>query len=142
MNEFNIMVLNVAVIVFIIALIVVGYILYFSVKNSAFPPYDTQCPTYYKVDPTGENCIFDYDTYPTGSTSYPALAKPGNNNNSSSTGANSCETVPISQFNVKGFSSDEVLCAKNRWAQDCGVFWDGVTNNKNACFREHSTLFS
>jgi len=36
MNEFNMIVLNVAVIVFIITLVVVGIILYFSIKNHSF----------------------------------------------------------------------------------------------------------
>ena len=138
MNEFNIMVLNVAVIVFIIALIVVGYILYFTSKNSTFPPYDTQCPTYYRLDETGKICEYD-KTYE--GTSYPALAQSGSNNTTNNQGLE-CSKVPIATFNQSGFSSDEVLCAKNRWAHKCGVYWDGVTNNNNACFRQNSSFFN
>lgn len=133
MNEFNTMVLNVAVIVFIITLVIVGYILYFSTRSSSFPPYDTVCPTYYSIDASGQNCIFDDNVYG-GNENYPSLA--------TSPSTNNCSSVPISTFNKSGFSRDEVLCAKNRWAKRCGVFWDGVTNNQNACFKEHSSLFS
>ena len=140
MNEFNIMVLNVAVIVFIIALIVVGYILYFTSKNSTFPPYDTQCPTYYRLDGTGKNCVFDGETYQ--NPSYPALAHSGSNTDMGKYQGLECSTVPVATFNQSGFSRDEVLCAKNRWAHKCGVYWDGVTNNNNACFRQNSSFFN
>ena len=133
MNEFNTMVLNVAVIVFIIALVIVGYILYFSIRNSSFPPFDTQCPTYYRLDASGQNCKFDESTY-SSSITYPSLAV-------APTSGDNCVTVPVSTFNGNGFSRDEVLCAKNRWARRCGVFWDGVTNNQNACMNSNSSLF-
>ncbi len=104
MNEFNTLVLNIAVIVFIISLVIVGYILYFSIRSSTFPPYDTQCPTYYMLDPSGTHCIFDDKMYPSGTT-YPSLAvSPGSPDN--------CIKVPISTFNQDGFSRDEVMCAK------------------------------
>jgi len=25
------------------------------------------------------------------------------------------------------------LCAKFNWAKECGIVWDGVTNNSKAC---------
>jgi hypothetical protein len=135
MNEFNMLVLNIAIIVFIIALVVVGLILYYSVRNSGFPPFDTQCPTYFKLDASGNNCLFDTVNYPDYSraNNYPALARPP-------TTGNQCNPVPVSTFYANGFTRDEVLCAKNRWSQRCGVFWDGVTNNPQACMRENSTL--
>ena len=133
LNEFNTMVLNVAVIVFIIALVIVGYILYFSVRTTSFPPYETVCPTYYTLDASGQNCIFNGTLYGGSNGNYPSLAK--------SSGDATCITVPVSTFNQSGFSKEEVLCAKNRWAKKCDVFWDGVTNNQNACFKEYSSFF-
>ena len=126
MNEFNMLVLNIAVIVFILTLVIVGIILYFSIKNSEFPPYTTDCPTYYRVD--NSNCVFDDNLYPT-DIDYPALAKPP---------TGECSSVSIVTLNPPGNSKDEVLCTKNRWAKNCGVFWDGVTNNSEACFRSNS----
>jgi len=140
MNEFNMLVLNIASIVFIITLVVVGIILYFTVRNSSFPPFDTQCPTYFRLDASGNNCVFDGISYPNPSGSNergrPAMAQPPTNS--------SCNPVAVSTFYMPGFSRDEILCAKNRWAQRCGVFWDGVTNNPQACYRvnTNNTRFS
>ena len=128
------LVLNIASIVFIITLVVVGIILYYTVRNSSFPPFDTQCPTYFRLDASGNNCVFDDITYPPQSDSdsirpfRPEMAQRPSTNGS-------CNPVAVSTFYMPGFSRDEVLCAKNRWAQRCGVFWDGVTNNPRACYR-------
>lgn len=132
MNEFNVLVLNIAIVVFIITLIVVGVILYYSVNNARNPPFTTACPTYFKLDSSGENCVIDDDTYPSTIT-YPVEASDLDNLRTT------CASVPVSKF--KGTNKDKILCAKNRWAKSCNVFWDGVTNNNSACFREKSTLF-
>lgn len=130
------LVLNIAVIVFIITLVIVGIILYYSVKSSSFPPFDMKCPTYYMVDENGTNCVFNNSLYPSDKTaSYPSLAK------KSSKSDTTCTNVPISTFYKIGYDKDEILCAKNRWAKRCGVFWDGVSNNSSACFKA-STPFS
>lgn len=135
MNDFNMLVLNVAVIVFIITLVVVGIILYFSIQNANFPPFTTQCPTYYTID-ASNNCVFDSKTYNNKSIGFkPSMAIPP------PASRTECNNVPISYFYNKGFSDEEVLCAKNRWAKDCDVFWDGVTNNSNACYNLSSKLF-
>ena len=133
MNEFNMLVLNVAVIVFIITLVVVGIILYFSIRNASFPPFTTQCPTYYYLD-ASNICQFDSNRYVnSGAGFFPSMAvKP--------TG-DGCTSVHSNLFYGNGFSDEEVLCAKNRWATNCGVFWDGVTNNSRACFNMNSSLF-
>ncbi len=127
-------VLNVAVVVFIISLVVVGIILYFSVRNSNFPPYDSQCPTYYKAD-ADNNCVFDNTTYnPSPGNFFPSMAV-------ESTSGSDCTKVPINSFYGDGFSDDEVLCAKNRWAKRCKVYWDGVSNNSRACYNVSNSLF-
>ncbi len=134
MNEFNTMVLNIAIIVFIITLVVVGIILYYSIRNSSFPPFETKCPTYYVLDASGTDCVFNTSAYEgVSSQKYPSLAQPPSDE--------SCTKVSVNKFYQSGFDKDEILCAKNRWAQQCGVFWDGVTNNSNACFRQNSTMF-
>ena len=130
MNEFNLIVLNIAIIVFIITLVTVGIILYHSVNTASFPPIQTVCPTYYKVDGSN-NCIFDKGTYNNNPT-YPSLA---------TLPSNSCNNVPITTFYKSGFSNNEILCEKYKWAKNCNVFWDGVTNNGSACFSQKSTLF-
>ena len=128
MNEFNMLVLNIAVIVFIITLVIVGIILYFSIKNAEFPPYTTTCPTYYKID--GSYCTFDNDTY--NSLNYPVIDYPSNS---------SCYRVPFTYFYQNGLTDDEIICLKNRWAKKCDVFWDGISNNSSACLKSKNSLF-
>ena len=99
------LVLNIASIVFIITLVVVGIILYFTVRNSSFPPFDTQCPTYFRLDASDNNCVFDGISYPNPSGSNergrPAMAQPPTNS--------SCNPVAVSTFYMPGFSRDEII---------------------------------
>lgn len=139
MNEFNLLVLNIASIVLIIALIVVGIILYYSVRDSKFPPFETACPSYYMLDPSGNTCIAP------SSNTVDSLYKqiPGNLSPFSKldTVSPQCVTVPLSKFSGPNFTDADKLCAKKKWAHGCSVFWDGVTNNPNACIKHSDNLF-
>lgn len=132
MNEFNLLVLNIASIVLIIALIVVGVILYYSIRDSKFPPFETACPSYYMLDASGYNCI---------------APSPNNDNNNeyNNFGINildsGCQTVSLSTFSGPNYTDADKLCAKKKWADTCTIFWDGVTNNPNACIKHSDNLF-
>ena len=134
MNDFNKLVLHIATIVFIIVLAIVGIILYYSVRNSKFPPYTTDCPTYYRLDSSGVNCVIDKTSYPSGIL-YPSNTKP-------SSDSASCTSVPVTTFIQKGYTDSDILCKKSQWATNCGVYWDGVTNNSDACSKYTNALFT
>lgn len=132
MNEFNLLVLNIASIVLIIALIVVGIILYYSVRDSKFPPFETACPSYYMLDPSGNTCNVN-----------PEYIKDGSPYNilDSLDATGRCQTVSLATFNPPNSTDADKLCAKKKWADGCSVFWDGVTNNPNACIKHSDNLF-
>jgi hypothetical protein len=134
MNEFNSIVLNIAIVVLIIALIVVGIILYYSIKDSKFPPFETSCPSYYTLDPDGNSCIVNtiYDNENSSNS-------PFNSQNNSM--VSSCTNVPLTKFYQKNYTDSDILCAKKKWASGCSVFWDGVSNNPNACVKHSDSLF-
>tara|TARA_Y100000592_G_C5313624_1_gene241393 strand:+ start:62 stop:472 length:411 start_codon:yes stop_codon:yes gene_type:complete len=135
MDDFNKLVLHIATIVFIIVLAIVGIILYYSVRNSTFPPYTTDCPTYYRLDSSGNNCIPNSEAYPSGIV-YPSNA------NVSPDAPTSCTNVPVTTFIQKGYTDSDILCKKSQWATNCGVYWDGVTNNSDACSKYTNALFT
>lgn len=140
MNEFNLLVLNIASIVLIIALIVVGIILYYSVRDSKFPPFETACPSYYMLDPSGNTCIA-----PSLDVNNLYKQTPGSNSPFSSLDnadtASRCTRVSLATFNPPNSTDADKLCAKKKWADGCSVFWDGVTNNPNACIKHSDNLF-
>ena len=143
MNEFNLLVLNIACVVLIISLIVVGIILYYSIRDSKFPPFESTCPTYYMLDQSGNNCVFNnidsgnQNMYAGSTTDSPYYKL-----NSGQLASNSrCLSVPVSQFYYKNYTDDDILCSKKKWANGCSVYWDGVTNNPNACIKYSDNLF-
>ena len=36
-------------------------------------------------------------------------------------------------FNEVPYNTTNGLCAKYKWAKDCDLTWDGITNNKSIC---------
>lgn len=133
MNDFNNLVLNIAGIVLIGMLIVVGIMLYYASRDQTFPPIETACPTFYQLDTSGNNCIFHstdttHNPYDNSGVEYPYSTQLINQNSQ-------CYTVPLTQFNAQGNTPKDVICAKNKWATSCGVYWDGISNNPHACIK-------
>jgi hypothetical protein len=38
------------------------------------------------------------------------------------------------KYTPQGKDINSGLCAKKQWAINCGVSWDGITNNSNICY--------
>ena len=138
MDEFNLLVLHIATIVLIISLIVVGIILYYSIRDNKFPPFDTSCPSFYQLDTSGNNCIYNkpsnpyfHDHAPNDYLSFTEKINP----------VAECYNVPLSKFYINGATPEDILCEKNKWANGCNVYWDGITNNPNSCIKKKNTLF-
>ena len=86
-----------------------------------FPPTKSNCPDYYvKNTVTGEcedlNELFNHDSKP------------------------ECETVDFNDessfpnLNNTGTGANSAICEKKKWAERCGLNWDGITNNENICY--------
>tara|TARA_B100000925_G_scaffold67112_1_gene45973 strand:+ start:742 stop:1080 length:339 start_codon:yes stop_codon:yes gene_type:complete len=106
MASFQKITIGIAVILLIMCLIFIGYSLYNSKYNTAYPPVAADCPDYW-LDKEGD-CV-----------------------NVKELGSDSCKRNK--NFNTSFWTGDEGLCRKKQWARKCNLTWDGVTNNQNAC---------
>jgi hypothetical protein len=100
----------------IIVLAIMGVILGNYASNQTFPPEYSMCPDYYTID-SSKVCKINSDIYST------VKADCMNKN------------FDDSSYKVKGTGPLSGLCKKKQWANDCGVSWDGITNNADICYK-------
>ena len=105
MNGFQKIVLITAIVVLIIALAFIGFAIS-SATNQVWPPMIPNCPDYWDVDGSG-NCL-----------------------NTLNLGTCNLNNSPMS-FNTSTYTGSNGLCAKYKWANNCGVTWDGITYGVN-----------
>lgn len=105
----------IALIVLIICLAVIGTSLSKSEKDISFPPITPPCP---------DKFTMDADNY-----CNPPLTAP-------SSPVAGCDRNDFSDASFKnpGIGASSGICAKKKWAIDCGVDWDGITNNPDVCY--------
>jgi len=99
----------------IIVLAIMGVILANQNKTIVYPPEINNCPDYYTVS-ASNNCVLN-------STIYSTVDPTCSNKNFSENIYNANGTGPLSG-----------LCEKKKWANNCGVTWDGITNNPDICY--------
>ena len=102
-------VMAIAVVLLIITLIIVGIGLYKATHGADFPPVIAKCPDYWMDFSRGDGSICT---------------------NVKGLGSESCDIVM--DFSSPAYEGDGGLCAKVKWARDCDLTWDGVTNNSKA----------
>ncbi|ADX05887.1 hypothetical protein 162322426 [Organic Lake phycodnavirus 1] len=83
----------------------VAYILKNSKKTYVYPPHINDCPDFYQKNNSG----YCYDKYEIGPYSSEEI----------------CKRVL--------FKAEKTNCDKKKWATDCKVSWDGITNNDGLC---------
>lgn len=106
--EFNFqkMVILVFLIILVITLIIIGLKINDN-KNKDWPPYVANCPDYWvDVSANGSSCL---NSHKLGVCNLPSEGNPNTKN-----------------FNVAPYTGDDGLCKKKKWANGCGVAWDGV----------------
>ena len=103
-------VMTISIIFLVLALILIGIALYRQNhgNNILFPPVISDCPDYWENNST-ENQTICSNVKNLGTCS-------GTHN-----------------FSHSKFLGNSELCNKQKWAKDCGVVWDGITNNSEAC---------
>lgn len=113
--NFQQIVLTIAIIFLIVVLVTIGLILSKASKSEAWPPMVGDCPDYWvDVSGNGAACI---NTHSLGKCNIPS----GKN------------TSPM-DFTKPPFNGSDSNCAKYKWANACGVTWDGITSGvKNPC---------
>jgi uncharacterized protein YxeA len=120
---FNKIVLIVATILLILGLIIISIMIIKTLEGETFPPVVTDCPDYWNV------------TYNSGGDT---ICKDNHINSGYST--NQCRNYPTTKFNANGTSANDIICEKFKWAKECNIHWDGITNNPKAC--AHTTMYN
>lgn len=112
MADFKKRVIGTAIGLLIFAILLIGILLYTGGGGEQWPPVVSECPDYWidRVDNDGEakKCFNVHDL-----------------------GKSSCEkTMDFSTEQWTGSTGD---CRKYKWAKNCNVTWDGITNNSKVC---------
>ena len=111
--SFNSIVMIVAIVMLIISLTMIGIALKNQKNNVTFPPVISDCPDYYTSVKNSEGTDYLCNLY----------------RNLSTNDDTECKTFDNSHTKFKGVGG---LCEKKKWANKCGVTWDGVTNNPDS----------
>lgn len=118
MSTFQRIVILVAAGILLVVLVFVGIALYRKPSaGPAWPPVVGDCPDYWvdtSAQADGSQCV---NRHRLGKCNLPTASDPRAMN-----------------FNQAPFTSANGTCAKYRWAQACGVTWDGITSGvQNPC---------
>jgi len=123
MQTFQRFVLIVAIIILILLLLFIGFTLY-KARKEIWPPLIGDCPDYWiDISGNGSQCMNVKDLgngicRPTGNQKHLTM-----------------------DFTQSAFTGGNSLCAKYRWANACGVSWDGITYGiHNPCDASGNTL--
>jgi hypothetical protein len=115
MEGFQKFILFAAIIILIIALVFIGVGLKMAGKEE-WPPMVPDCPDYWLIDGVENNttCINIKDL---------GICPPKNQ-----------DKHLKMNFNNPIFTGSNEMCAKYKWAKNCGVSWDGITYGvQNPC---------
>lgn len=108
----------IALVLLILCLTAVGVALRTSSQEVLFPPNVSECPDFYIKNISGK-CV--------------------NNKGLGDTTNSKCDNVDfnITSYNFlnPGMGPTSGMCAKKKWANDCEVNWDGITNNDMVCYQ-------
>jgi len=106
----------VALVILTISLALIGSLLINSSKDVQFPPNISKCPDGYTM-------AYDFNTDSTSCI------------NTSSEITSDCQQEDFgdASYNMPGIGLTSGACAKKKWAQNCNVDWDGLTNNSLIC---------
>lgn len=113
MGGFQLMTIILLIILLIIILVIVGLSIRNTRKNKTWPPIVADCPDYW-LDASGDGskCVNVKDL----GTCNGGIA-PGQHLNM--------------DFTVEPYNGVDGLCKKYKWANTCGVTWDGITNSSS-----------
>lgn len=104
----------------LLILIIMAIVMYQSKNKQIYPPVVQPCPDYYNTDGSGNCTANEYIWFVS-------------DLNSSRTGLK-CSKANFSELKGPGIGPTSGMCSKKNWANDCGVSWDGITNNPAICY--------
>lgn len=111
--NFQRLVLLIASIILILTLTFIGVSMRSKASSTVYPPVIADCPDYWEAEPLN------------GDPTKPVCK------NVKGIGNVNCEKSM--NFNSNEFIGDGGFCAKKKWAEQCDLTWDGVTNTNRKC---------
>lgn len=103
-------VLLIANVFLILSLCVIGIMLYRQKNNAEYPPFTGNCPDYW--DTSGNICVANSKILADSLTELCASSV---------------------DFSIPSYSGTKGKCLKQKWAKQCNLTWDGITNVENIC---------
>lgn len=102
------------ILILVITLSLVAYILNISKKKYIYPPHINTCPDYYQLNSFGD-CYDKHEVF--------------NDED------HNCymENFKKALYQNSGTGTESGSCKKKKWAMNCNVSWDGITNNPELC---------
>ena len=108
MEQFQQTVIIVSIIILLLVLAVIGILLYRAKYSQQFPPVLPNCPDYWLDNSTGD-----------ASSCYNTL----------NLGVKSSSCSQTMDFSTAAYAGKPGMCKKKKWANDCNITWDGISNN-------------
>lgn len=132
MEDFFWIILVVAAIILILSMTFVGVVMYTSTSAAVFPPRANACPDYWVVGNSSGNVTCKLNTsknkgnYTSNITAgtIPSSADAG--------GSDTIYSADAKWANWSKYPGKTGFCAKQAWAVNNGITWDGVSNS-NVC---------
>lgn len=104
-----------ALVLLIVCLACIGVAMNSTSNSSIFPPNVSECPDFYKMD-----------------SSYCTPLYTITKSSDSDCTSKSFDSDP---YTNSGMGPSSGMCEKQKWANACGVNWDGITNNPAVCYQ-------
>tara|TARA_B100000427_G_C15259813_1_gene486034 strand:- start:313 stop:690 length:378 start_codon:yes stop_codon:yes gene_type:complete len=117
LSSFHKIVLTVATFILIVSLIALGIFFSKALFEDSFPPVVSDCPDYWDVernDDDNPTCVNNLDI-------------------NRGIGTSDCNNKDVAFFDINGANTNQIICTKKKWAQNCKIAWDGITNNNVKC---------
>ena len=120
-KSFYTIIFTVTVVIAIIVLIFMAIAMFLGREVATWPPDVSECPDYWLVNPDG-SCRVQPSVGNTGSAGCTAFdpATCGGQ------GGGSCTYAEV--LKNTGLNSGSPRCRRKAWAQQCGVYWDGISD--------------
>jgi hypothetical protein len=129
----------VACVILIVTLAIIASVLIFDKSKISFPPVISECPDYwvdgeYLKTPEGQKQISDDNEL----LNVASTATPSDCVNFKKVGKclddpNKLIMNPNDFEGGEGVYNGSKICNQFKWAESCGVSWDGITNRQNVC---------
>lgn len=143
LGHFQNIALGISIVILVVAVAAMGMVLA-KTDGYPYPPTVDVCPDYWTTVNASQpmaaecsssefGCCADRSTLKTDADGTNCPAKCFNTHHLGTTSTN-CPNLPIAMdFSTSEFTGGAGDCNKKKWAETCGLTWDGITNMSGLC---------